>query len=156
MSQFAPQPPPDLPLDAHKGIAGRVLVVAGSEWMPGAAILATRAAQRAGAGLVTVVVWDDSVRRTLPVCAPEAVMRDGSRLVRQYLRHRRQREALLVQALDQGGGTIDELLPKVYWDADRRLYPFAARSLLAGLEKLAEEGRAHRAGERWTAAALRP
>ena len=46
-------------------------------------------------------------------------------------------------------GNVDALLPKVYWDADERLYPFAARSLLAGLEKLAEEGRAENQGGVW-------
>ena len=42
--------------DDHKGIFGHVLVVAGSRGMAGAAILATRAALRSGAGLVTVAV----------------------------------------------------------------------------------------------------
>lgn len=41
-------------MDAHKGDAGRVLVVAGSEGRTGAAVLAGRAALRAGAGLVTL------------------------------------------------------------------------------------------------------
>ena len=45
--------PPRSP-DAHKGDFGRVLVVAGSRGMTGAAALAARAALRAGAGLVTV------------------------------------------------------------------------------------------------------
>lgn len=80
MQGRTPRQPPDLPIDAHKGVAGRVLLIAGSEWMPGAAILAARAAQRAGAGLVAVAVWDDALRHALPVSAPEAVMRDGSRL----------------------------------------------------------------------------
>jgi glyoxylase-like metal-dependent hydrolase (beta-lactamase superfamily II) len=79
-------------------------------------------------------------------------MRNGERLVRQYLRHRRQREAALVSALKDGGGTVELLLPKVYWDADPRLYPFAARSLLAGLQKLQEEGRAVEAGGHWRTA----
>ncbi len=42
--------------DDHKGIFGHVLVVAGSRGMAGAAILATRAALRSGAGLVTAAV----------------------------------------------------------------------------------------------------
>jgi len=81
-------------------------------------------------------------------------MRDGQRLVKQYLRHRRQREAKLVETLQQGPGSLDDLLPKVYWDADPKLFPFAARSLLAGLQKLAEEGRAVEVAGRWQAVAV--
>ena len=40
--------------DANKGSCGRVFIVAGSEGMTGAAILAARGALRSGAGLVTV------------------------------------------------------------------------------------------------------
>jgi hydroxyethylthiazole kinase-like uncharacterized protein yjeF len=50
---------PTLPVrsdDAHKGDFGRVLVVAGSRGMSGAACLAGTAALRGGAGLVTVAV----------------------------------------------------------------------------------------------------
>ncbi|MCB9885636.1 MAG: MBL fold metallo-hydrolase [Planctomycetes bacterium] len=81
-------------------------------------------------------------------------MRDGSKLVAQYLRHRRQRESKLVEVLGKTGpegATLEELLPKVYWDADPRLYPFAARSLFAGLQKLQEEGRAAEQDGRWSA-----
>ncbi len=78
-------------------------------------------------------------------------VRDGRRLVGKYVRHRRQREANLLKALEEQPATLEELLPKVYWDADPRLFPFAARSLQAGLDKLAEEGRAARAGEVWRA-----
>lgn len=42
-------------LDADKRTAGAPLIVAGSEQFPGAAVLCTRAAARAGAGYVTVV-----------------------------------------------------------------------------------------------------
>jgi NAD(P)H-hydrate epimerase len=43
-----------LPRHAHKGMAGRVLVIGGKPGMPGAVQLAGTAAYRAGAGLVTV------------------------------------------------------------------------------------------------------
>lgn len=42
--------------DAHKGTAGRVTVVAGSRGLTGAAALASMAALRAGAGLVTLCI----------------------------------------------------------------------------------------------------
>ena len=45
---------PPRPRDAHKGTFGRVLVVAGSAGMSGAAVLCGSAALRAGAGLVEV------------------------------------------------------------------------------------------------------
>ncbi len=47
---------PERPVDSHKGLYGRVLVVAGSEGMSGAGALASRAALRSGAGLVTWAV----------------------------------------------------------------------------------------------------
>ena len=47
---------PDRPAEAHKGTFGTVLVVAGSVNYTGAALLAGKAAYRAGAGLVTLAV----------------------------------------------------------------------------------------------------
>jgi len=47
-------PLPPRPFDAHKGDFGRVLIVAGSRGMSGAACLSGTAALRGGAGLVTV------------------------------------------------------------------------------------------------------
>ena len=65
-----------MPEDAHKGDAGRVLLVCGSADMPGAAVLVARAAQRAGAGLVTVACFDPAAKIILPIAAPEAVLVD--------------------------------------------------------------------------------
>ncbi len=42
--------------DCHKGDFGRVLIIAGSRGMPGAGVLAAKAALKAGAGLVTLAV----------------------------------------------------------------------------------------------------
>jgi len=47
---------PDRPVDAHKGSVGRVLIVAGSPGMTGAAMLTAESALTAGAGLVYLAV----------------------------------------------------------------------------------------------------
>lgn len=56
---------PPRPLEGHKGTFGRVLVIAGSVGMTGAAALAGRAALRAGSGLVRVA----TSKSALPVVA---------------------------------------------------------------------------------------
>lgn len=56
---------PPRPLDVHKGSVGRVLVVAGSLGMTGAAIMAATAALKIGAGVVTLAT-PASVQ---PICA---------------------------------------------------------------------------------------
>jgi hydroxyethylthiazole kinase-like uncharacterized protein yjeF len=59
------------PLDSHKRSVGTVLVVAGSVAMPGAAALATTAALRAGAGLVTLATVAPVAEQMHPL-VPEA------------------------------------------------------------------------------------
>ena len=49
----------DRPADMHKGQAGRILFIAGSKGMAGAAVLAARGAIYSGAGLVKVSVPDE-------------------------------------------------------------------------------------------------
>ncbi|HOX23939.1 MAG TPA: NAD(P)H-hydrate dehydratase, partial [Elusimicrobiales bacterium] len=58
--------------NSNKSSYGRVLVVAGSDGMAGAAILCSRAALRAGAGLVTVAV-PRCIQPVVSVCLPEAM-----------------------------------------------------------------------------------
>lgn len=63
---------PELPANVNKYSRGSVLVVAGSATYPGAAILAAKAALRAGAGYVTVATPDvcaNLIRMALP-CVP--------------------------------------------------------------------------------------
>ena len=71
-------------------------------------------------------------------------------LLAGFLAHRAAREEKLVRALAAGARSPAELLPAVYDDVEHALAPLAARSLAAGLEKLAEERRAReRADGRW-------
>ena len=62
--------PPRQP-DAHKGTAGRLLILAGSPGMAGAALIAAEAACKAGAGLVRVAS-DPSNRLIVQTAVPEA------------------------------------------------------------------------------------
>ncbi len=57
----------------NKGSFGRVLIIAGSKCMAGAAYLSATAAYRAGAGLVHIVTPEDN-RIILQTLVPEAVM----------------------------------------------------------------------------------
>ncbi len=72
--------------------------------------------------------------------------------MRKLIAHRLTREAKVAAALARSGpGTLDELVPHAYDDVKPALYPVAKRSLLAHLEKLVDDGRAGRDGDRWTA-----
>jgi glyoxylase-like metal-dependent hydrolase (beta-lactamase superfamily II) len=59
----------------------------------------------------------------------------------EYIEHRLERERRLVDALDAGLRTRDELLDSAWSEVGPELRPFAALSLASHLEKLAEEGR---------------
>ena len=59
----------------------------------------------------------------------------------EYVAHRLERERLLVEALDRGSRSIDELLDAAWADAPAALRPAAAVTLAAHLDKLADEGR---------------
>ena len=76
-------------LDSNKGTYGRVLVVAGSRSMAGAAYFSAKAAYRMGAGLVTIYTAESN-RLILQQLLPEAVMKtyddeapDGADLMEQ-------------------------------------------------------------------------
>lgn len=59
----------------------------------------------------------------------------------EYLAHRMDREQRLVAALDAGLRTADDLLDRVWSDANSALLPAATVTLAAHLDKLDEEGR---------------
>jgi ribonuclease/clavin/mitogillin len=75
------------------------------------------------------------------VPAHGAGARVGADVLRYHLRRRQEREAKLFGVLTGEGQTLEQLLPVVYDDAPQVVMPFAARSLLAGLQKLEEEQR---------------
>lgn len=63
------------PFDFHKGEAGRVAILAGSEAYTGAAVLAATGALRGGGGLVSLFV-PNAVRDTIAAkCPPEIIVR---------------------------------------------------------------------------------
>ncbi|HWU26766.1 MAG TPA: MBL fold metallo-hydrolase [Rhizomicrobium sp.] len=64
-----------------------------------------------------------------------------SYLLDAYIRHRREREAQILSALGDGVETIPEIVSKLYADIDKRLHAAAARSVLAHLIQLIDEGR---------------
>ncbi len=64
---------PPRPRRAHKGTFGRVLVVGGSPNMSGAALLAAKAAYRAGAGLVEIFAPEEN-RLVYQIALPEAIV----------------------------------------------------------------------------------
>lgn len=63
---------PPRPRRAHKGTFGRVLVIGGSRDMSGAALLAAKAAYRAGAGLVEIFAPEEN-RLVYQIALPEAI-----------------------------------------------------------------------------------
>ena len=77
------------------------------------------------------------------VAEPHAVLRG-------LIAHRLRREARVRDSLRRRReADLDELLPEVYVDVPRALYPVARRSLLAHLLKLQTDGEVLMDGERW-------
>lgn len=70
---------PERKADGNKGTFGKVLLVAGSDGMAGAAIMAARAAYRTGVGMVKVIT-PDSNRSILQETVPEAMYGTFDRL----------------------------------------------------------------------------
>jgi len=61
-----------------------------------------------------------------------------------YIAHRLEREMQILTSLADGVDTIPEIVARLYADVDRRLHPAAARSVLAHLVQLTQEGRVGR------------
>jgi glyoxylase-like metal-dependent hydrolase (beta-lactamase superfamily II) len=68
-------------------------------------------------------------------------VRDPKPFVQAYIDHRLEREAQIVACLRHGIAAIPEMVARIYADVDRRLHPAAARSVLAHLIQMQQEGR---------------
>jgi NAD(P)H-hydrate epimerase len=94
----------------HKGTYGHVLILAGSKDMAGAAVLASRAALRSGAGLVTVHSASCN-RNILQTAVPEAIFRsDRSEFI---ISEAPQSEKYDAVALGPGIGTAEPTIQLV-------------------------------------------
>jgi hydroxyethylthiazole kinase-like uncharacterized protein yjeF len=75
------------PFDFHKGMAGRVSILAGSANYTGAPVLAATGALRAGAGLITLFVPESILETVSSKCPPEIIVQ-GIRDPRELLASR--------------------------------------------------------------------
>jgi glyoxylase-like metal-dependent hydrolase (beta-lactamase superfamily II)/8-oxo-dGTP pyrophosphatase MutT (NUDIX family) len=91
-------------------------------------------------------MWALAPRTLYPAHGPAAP--DGASRLAAYRDHRREREALVIEALG-AGGTLEEITARAYPDVPAAVHPVASRSCLAVLEKLAREGRARARGARF-------
>ena len=68
---------------------------------------------------------------------------DARAKIEEYISHRLDRENRLIQALDAGKRTTNDLLDEVWADVPAGLRPAAAVTLAAHLDKLSDEGPPH-------------
>jgi glyoxylase-like metal-dependent hydrolase (beta-lactamase superfamily II) len=85
--------------------------------------------------------------RLLPAHGP--MIDDAPGKLRQYLAHRRMREAKVLAAVVARPAAPHDLVPVAYDDTPRVLWPLAERSLLAHLVKLARDGQVVEDGDVW-------
>ncbi len=70
--------------------------------------------------------------------------------IHKMIAHRKEREALVLAALDANARPAAALLEQSYPDTPRELWAYAERSLLAHLLLLERDGRAVRSGDAWS------
>ncbi len=98
--------------DSHKGSFGHCLILGGSGRYPGAAVLTTYGALRAGAGLVTLGVPEPLLTRTLPGLLPETVLRGFPAEAESF--------ALQAQDVQRLAGTATALVAGMGWGRGRQ------------------------------------
>jgi glyoxylase-like metal-dependent hydrolase (beta-lactamase superfamily II) len=74
-------------------------------------------------------------------------IRDVAPFIDAYIAHRQERLDQILGALAAGPGRIRDLVPRLYSDVDERLWPAAARSMLAATIHLTRQGKLAAEGE---------
>ena len=75
--------------------------------------------------------------RILPGHGPE--VREAAGKIEEYLAHRREREGLVITALEEGASTVDEVVTLAYADTPRSMRPYATLAARAHLAKLGRD-----------------
>ena len=142
---------PQRPEDAHKGDAGRALIIGGSRGMSGAVALASRAALHSGVGLCLAAV-PDAILETFAASVLEATStplpcdRDGALLPEALATLRDKWDAMQVVALGPGVGRSEktqELIHQIVRECPQPLIIDA--DALHALPTIAEEVKARTA-----------
>jgi len=68
-------------------------------------------------------------------------IRDPKPFVRAFIAHREDRERQIIEQLKAGHTRIVDMVPVIYAAVDKRLHGAAARSVLAHMTRLVEQGR---------------
>jgi glyoxylase-like metal-dependent hydrolase (beta-lactamase superfamily II)/8-oxo-dGTP pyrophosphatase MutT (NUDIX family) len=77
------------------------------------------------------------------------LIEDGTAKLDEYIEHRLQREAQVVDALEAGLTAIPDIVKRIYTEVPESLHAMAEMSVLAHLEMLQEGGRVVRGGDAW-------
>jgi glyoxylase-like metal-dependent hydrolase (beta-lactamase superfamily II) len=87
-------------------------------------------------------IGDLDLERIYPGHGP--MISDPNVRVQAYIDHRNERERQIVESMDQGSRTVEQMVEAIYVDTPRSLYPAAGQSVLSHLQKLERERRASR------------
>ena len=85
--------------------------------------------------------------RLLPAHGP--VIDEPEHVIRGYIQHRLEREQQILDALERGDSTPDEIVARVYRGIKAGLLPMAREGVIAHLVKLEREQRIQRVGDHW-------
>lgn len=66
---------------------------------------------------------------------------DAKAKIEEYISHRLEREKQILEAIESGAKTAEEIAAKIYQDLKPELFPLAVKSVSAHLEKLEKDGK---------------